>query len=263
MRNPPYRSLSVRLSPSDARRCIRRPATVAKSPGSSPDTDSLPRTICVWITRSAPVTSNSTAPTSRVPPEDSRFHARRFAPSAGTSPASTRRSFGFDATSRRKAVSRYRSGGVDHLQTGSSVNSPSGCRCKRRRPMFPRDSVESNRMEAAFGLFATAPGRSASCGSNSCGSTTRFGAVVGRCSWQATNAKLANINRRKRVREVRVTGALLLLAEDHKPLTQAVPPTVEQVRAAVRANRAWPVANGEGLLQQVENRWPLRAWLWL
>ena len=162
MRNgPPYRSLSVRLSPSDARRRIRRPATAARSPGSSPDTDSLPRTICVWITRSGPVTSNSTAPTSRVLPEDSRFHARSFAPSAGTSPASTRRSLGLDATSRRKAVSRYQSWGVDHLQTGSSVNSPSGCRCKTRRPMFPCDSVESNRMEAAFGFFATVPGCSA------------------------------------------------------------------------------------------------------
>jgi hypothetical protein len=127
------RSLSASLSPSDARRRIRRPAAAAKSPGSSPDTDSLPRTICVWVTRSAPVTSNSTAPTSRVPPEDSRFHARRYAPSAGTSPASTRRSLGLDATSRRKAVSRYRSGGVDHLKTGSSVNSPSGCRCKKGR----------------------------------------------------------------------------------------------------------------------------------
>jgi len=50
-----YRSLSTRLSPSDARRRIRRPAAAAKSPGSSPDTDSLPRTICVWINRSVPV----------------------------------------------------------------------------------------------------------------------------------------------------------------------------------------------------------------
>src|SRR6516162_7059682 len=122
--------------------------------------------------------------------------------------------------------------------------------------MFPRDSVERNRMEAAFGLFATAPGCSASCGSNSWGSSTRFGAVVGRCSWQATSARLANNNRRERVSALQVTGALLLLAEDHKPLTQAVPPATERVRASVRVNREWLRASGGGLPLRVENRWP-------
>jgi len=87
------------------------------------------------------------------------------------------------------------------------------------KPMFPRDSVENNRMETAFGFFATVPGCSASCGSNSCGSSVRFGTVVGRCSWQATSARLPNINRRReRFRTRRVMGAWLLLTEDHKPL---------------------------------------------
>ena len=190
-------TLNARLSPSDARRCISRPAAAAKSPGNSPDTDSLPRTTCVWITWSVPVSSNSTAPTSRVPPDDSRFHARRFAANVVTSPASTRRTLGLDATSRRKAVSRYRSGVVDQCQTGSSINSPFGYRCETRRPMFPHDSVESKRMEAAFGFFATIAGGCGSCGSNNWGSSVRFGAVAGRRSWHGTNAKLANAKRKR------------------------------------------------------------------
>ena len=127
--------------------------------------------------------------------------------------------------------------------------------------MFPRDSAESNRMEEAFGLFATVPGCSASCGSKTGGSSVRLGVVAGRCSWQAIRVKFAAINNtQEHFRAVHVMGAALP-AEDHRQLTQAAPPAVEQVRASVRANREWLVECGEGRPQQVQNRWLLGVWL--
>ena len=88
---------------------------------------------------------------SRPSPADSRSQTRSVAASAGARPASTRRISGLDATSRRSAVSRYRSGADDHRQTGSSVNSPSGCWCSTRRPMCPRACVSSSRTDGGVG----------------------------------------------------------------------------------------------------------------
>ena len=119
-------SRAMRATPSDTRRRRRLPAAAARLPGSSAETGSLARTTCVWTTRSVRVNWNSTAPTSRVSPADSRSHTSSVAASVGALPASTRRTSGLDASSRRSAVSRYRSGADDHRQTGSSVSSPFG-----------------------------------------------------------------------------------------------------------------------------------------
>ena len=159
-----HRSLATSARPSDARRRKRRPAEAAKSSGNSAETGSLARTTCVWTTRSVPVTSNSTAPTSRASPADSRSHTRSVAANAGARPVSTRRTSGLDSTSRRSAVSRYRSGAVDHCQTASWVNSPFGCWCSTRRPMCPRACVSSSRTEVALGALLTCVAGCGSCG---------------------------------------------------------------------------------------------------
>ena len=49
------RSRATRVRPSSASRRKRRPAAAARSPGSSADTGSLARTMCVWTTRSVRV----------------------------------------------------------------------------------------------------------------------------------------------------------------------------------------------------------------
>ena len=62
----------------------------------------------------SPLFERLSAPTSRVPPADSTYQARSVAANVGALAASTTRSPGLDATSRRSAVSRYRSGADDH-----------------------------------------------------------------------------------------------------------------------------------------------------
>ena len=96
----------TRATPSRARRRKSRPAATARSPGRSADTASLSCTTCVSITWSVRVKRNSTAPTSRVPPADSRCQTSSVVASVGTPATSTSWSTGFDVSSRRSAVSR-------------------------------------------------------------------------------------------------------------------------------------------------------------